>query len=185
MQSPLRSAGLPQSVAPKCLAPEAVVADVDDAVVVDVPEQRRALARAPGAPLDGRLGLRRRRGRLTRQPGRAARGEQHGQQDQQRDERAATSGFAADMRTSHPLREGPTPTDINGRRPKTLPTPISHGAAHGRCSVTPRGPRGAAEQTRRAPCDRLGLRSARLRATRERLPVRARHVRPWRRSQGA
>src|SRR5262249_3870617 len=68
------------------LAPDAVVANVDDAVVVDVPEQPGTQARAPGAPLDGRRGWRRGLGRLTRPPGGIARGEYHGEQNQQRGE---------------------------------------------------------------------------------------------------
>src|SRR5262249_34718721 len=94
------------------LAPDAVVPDIDDAVVVDVPEQRGAQAGAPGARWDGGLGGRRRRGRLTRPPGGVAEREQRGQQAQQRDEGpppALTS------------RHAPLPADRNApppRRPK-------------------------------------------------------------------
>src|SRR5256885_8136727 len=42
---------------PERLPPEAVVADVDEAVAIDVPEHSRALAYTPGAPLDGCWGL--------------------------------------------------------------------------------------------------------------------------------
>src|SRR5207244_1940311 len=66
------------------LPPDAIVANIDDAVVVDVPEYGRALTRAPGSPLDGRRGWRRRLGCLAWHPRRAARCEQPGDQEQQR-----------------------------------------------------------------------------------------------------